>query len=317
MTFKESLESSFEQMMSYRSAVGYATATYRNSIPPFLRYCAKHYPEAACISRDMLDRWLSFYEYSINGQVAFISLIREYTKYRNFQGYPDFIPDDDYTIKRTPYTPYLFTDDELSGLFFTIDSYTGSTSGKRYMPEMILPVYSRLLYCCGLRPQEPPAIRCEDVDLVTGDVYIRQSKRHKDRHIIMSEDMLDLCRRYDMIAGKREWFFQKWDGRPYERSWYNQVWRRLIAKAEIQWRGTPRPYDLRHAFASRNIIRWINAGKNVMELMPYLSAYMGHSELVSTFYYIHLLPEHLRKSKAIDWELLSRVYGKGVPEDED
>ena len=133
----------------------------------------------------------------------------------------------------------------------------------------------------------------------------------------MSEDMLDLCRRYDMIAGKREWFFQKWDGRPYERSWYNHVWRRLIAKAEIQWRGTPRPYDLRHAFASRNIIRWINAGKNVMELMPYLSAYMGHSELVSTFYYIHLLPENLRKSKAIDWELLSRVYGKGVPEDED
>ena len=133
-------------MMSYRSAVGYATATYRNSIPPFLRYCAKHYPEAACISRDMLDRWLSFYEYSINGQAAFISLIREYTKYRNFQGYPDFIPDDDYTIKRTPYNPYLFTDDELSGLFFTIDSYTGSTSGKRFMPEMILPVYSRLLY---------------------------------------------------------------------------------------------------------------------------------------------------------------------------
>ena len=265
----------------------------------------------------MLDRWLSFYEYSINGQVTFISLIREYTKYRNFQGYPDFIPDDDYTIKRTPYNPYLFTDDELSGLFFTIDSYTGSTSGKRFMPEMILPVYSRLLYCCGLRPQEPPAIRCEDVDLVTGDVYIRQSKHHKDRHIIMSEDMLDLCRRYDMIAGKREWFFQKWDGRPYERSWYNHVWRRLIAKAEIQWRGTPRPYDLRHAFASRNIIRWINAGKNVMELMPYLSAYMGHSELVSTFYYIHLLPENLRKSKAIDWELLSRVYGKGVPEDED
>ena len=317
MTFIENLEGSFEQMMSYRTAVGYATGTYRSSVPSFLEFCEQHYPEAECISREMLDGWLSFYEYSNNSQAAFVSLVREFTRYRNFLGYPDFIPDEDYTIKRTAYNPYLFTDDELSGLFFTIDSYTGSTCGKRFMPEMVLPVYSRLLFCCGLRPQEPSAIKCEDVDLATGDVYIRQSKRHKDRHLIMSGDMIDLCRCYDAIAGKREWFFQKWDGAPYERSWYNQVWRRLIAKAEIQWRGNPRPYDLRHAFASRNIIRWINAGKDVMELMPYLSAYMGHSELTSTFYYIHLLPENLRKSKAVDWELLSSIYGKGVPEDED
>ena len=54
--------------------------------------------------------------------------------------------------------------------------------------QVVLPVYTRLLYCCGLRlrPQEPPAIRTRDVDLETGDVYIRQSKKHKDRHIIMS-----------------------------------------------------------------------------------------------------------------------------------
>ena len=317
MTFKEGLESSFEQMMSYRKAVGYATGTYRCSVPPFLEHCAQHYPEAKYISHEMLDSWLSFYEYSNNSQAAFISLVREFARYRNFLGYPDFIPDEDYTIKRTVYNPYLFTDDELSGLFFTIDSYTGSTRGKRFMPEMVLPVYSRLMFCCGLRPQEPPAIRCEDIDLTTGDVYVRKSKRHKDRHLIMSADMLDLCRRYDAIAGRREWFFQKWDGTPYERSWYNQVWRRLITKAGIHWRGTPRPYDLRHAFASRNIIRWINAGKDVMELMPYLSAYMGHSELTSTFYYIHLLPENLRQSKAVDWELLSSIYGKGVPENED
>lgn len=317
MTFKESLDSSFEQMMSYRIAVGYATSTYRSSVPPFLDYCAQHYPEAEHVSQEMLDGWFSFYGYSNNSQAAFISLVREFTRYRNFLGYPDYIPDEDYTLNRTAYDPYLFTDDELSGLFFTIDSYTGSTCGKRFMPEMVLPVYSRLLFCRGLHPQEPPAIRHGDVDLATGDIYIQKSKRHKDRHLIISADMLDLRRRYDEIAGKREWSFQKWDGRPYERTWYNQVWRRLITRAEIQWRGTPRPYDLRHAFASRNIIRWINAGRDVMELMPYLSAYMGYSDLASTFYYIHLLLENLRKSKAIDWELLSGIYGKGMLEDED
>ena len=54
-----------------------------------------------------------------------------------------------------------------------------------------------------------------------------------------------------------------------------------------------------------------------MELVPYLSAYMGHSELTSTLYYVHLLSEKLRKSKGIDWDMLARIYGEGVPENED
>ena len=133
----------------------------------------------------------------------------------------------------------------------------------------------------------------------------------------MSEDMRTLCQKYDSLFGKRQWFFQKWDGRPYETSWYNQIWRRLISGIGIAWRGTPRTYDLRHAFASRNIIRWVNVGRDVMVLLPYLSAYMGHSELTSTLYYVHLLPENLRKAAHIDWDYLSGVYRKGVSEDED
>lgn len=168
----------------------------------------------------------------------------------------------------------------------------------------------------GMRPQEPPALLCRDVNLSTGDVYIRQSKRHKDRHIIVSNDMLELCVRYDALAGDRHWFFQKWDGGPYTTSWYTQIWRRLWKTAVPTRRGIPRPYNLRHAFASRNIIRWVEAGKDAMELLPYLLAYMGHSELGSTLYYISMLPEKLRRSAKIDWEKLSAVYGEEDSEDE-
>lgn len=79
----------------------------------------------------------------------------------------------------------------------------------------------------------------------------------------------------------------------------------------IAWRGKPRPYDLGHAFASRNIIRWIDSGRDVMELLPYLSAYMGHAELTSTLYHVHLIPEKLRKAKGIDRDMLTRIYGEG------
>ena len=68
------------------------------------------------------------------------------------------------------------------------------------MPELILLVYSRLLYCYGMRQNEPIALLRTDVKLDSGDVYIRQSKCNKDRHILMSSDMLTLCRHYDKLA---------------------------------------------------------------------------------------------------------------------
>lgn len=53
------------------------------------------------------------------------------------------------------------------------------------------------------------------------------------------------------------------------------------------------------AFASRNIIRWIDEGKDVMSLMPFLSEYMGHSSLHHTLYYIHLIPDRLRNTSSM------------------
>ena len=56
-----------------------------------------------------------------------------------------------------------------------------------------------MMYCCGMRPQEVLNLKTIDVDLAFGDIYIRKTKSYRDRHIIMSSDMLDLCHRYIMI----------------------------------------------------------------------------------------------------------------------
>ena len=49
----------------------------------------------------------------------------------------------------------------------------------------------------------------------------------------------------------------------------------------------------RHNFATRTLMRWVSEGKDLGNLIPYLSTYMGHASFSSTFYYIHLLPEKL------------------------
>lgn len=54
--------------------------------------------------------------------------------------------------------------------------------------------------------------------------------------------------------------------------------------------GHPRLYDLRHTFATHRLYQWVKEGKDINACLAYLSEYMGHSNLESTAYYIHLLP---------------------------
>jgi hypothetical protein len=44
--------------------------------------------------------------------------------------------------------------------------------------------------------------------------------------------------------------------------------------------------------------------------LPVLRAYMGHAQISSTLYYVHLLPENLRRSPGVDWEKMNAI----VPE---
>ena len=307
MTLGDRLRSSLERMLEWRTSVGYANDTYRYTLSHFLDYLDERWPDEPLLTAEMVDGWLAHHRYASAGsQGSFVSCLREFARFLRFEGSGDFLPGPEYSPGREAYQPYLFTDAELLALFDALDSVVGRTCGKRHAPEMVVPVWSRLLYCCGMRPQEPPSLLRADVDLETGDVYIRQSKRHKDRHIMVSDDMRGLMGRYDALSARdRTMFFEDLDGRPYKTEWYEAVWRRAVAASGVDWRGKPRPYDLRHAFCSRNLVRWMDEGRDAMELLPALSAYVGHSELTSTLYYIHLLPERLRNSPGLDWASLS------------
>lgn len=55
-------------------------------------------------------------------------------------------------------------------------------------------------------------------------------------------------------------------------------------------------------------MRWIDEERDIMVLIPFLSAYMGHVSLEETLYYVHLLPERLKVSPGIDWDMLRDIY---------
>lgn len=189
------------------------------------------------------------------------------------------------------------------------DSLTNRKDYEASHPEIILPVVFRMELCCGMRPSEPLNLKVEDVNLKTGDVFIRKSKRGKSRHIVMSEDMKQLCVVYDGLAGKREWFFQYPNGGKIPTRWaqwnFTKAWNNTGLMTRLN---NPRPYDLRHNFATRTLMRWVDQGHDVMTLMPYLSTYMGHVNLEETLYYVHLLPERIKYSPGINWDMLNDIY---------
>ena len=310
MSFKQELTSAYYEMLEVKDSLGYRKSTYASFyILPFIEFCVETYPEAKEITKEMFDQWLLNKEFQTdNSRRLAIINIRHFTRYLNAVGKNAYVPSAEYNIRVQRYQPYIFTDNELLSFFGSIDRVVNKGGYEKYRPELILPVMFRLELCCGMRPSEPRNLKTEDVDLRTGDILIRKSKRGKDRHIIMSEDMRWLCNEYDRRAGKREWFFQAPSGEQIPWSWTRHNFDRAWRKSGLATRGNkPRQYDLRHSFATRTIMRWVDEGRNVMALMPYLSSYMGHVSLEETLYYIHLLPERLKTSPGIDWDMLKEI----------
>jgi len=97
------------------------------------------------------------------------------------------------------------------------------------------------------------------------------------------------------IHPERRYFFQspsvRGDGM-YSMEWIIPTFRKFLQTAGISGYGEIRPrlYDLRHTFATHRLYQWVKEGKDINACLAYLSEYMGHSNLESTAYYIHLLP---------------------------
>jgi integrase/recombinase XerD len=88
--------------------------------------------------------------------------------------------------------------------------------------------------------------------------------------------------------------------------------RRFLWQARISHGGRghgPRVHDLRHTFAVNNLRAWFTAGEDVNALLPVLQAYLGHSSISDTAYYLRLTAESYPHITA----RLQREYGGIAP----
>ena len=55
MTINDYLKDYLDKMMEFREAAGYATATYKITLMPFIDFCCSNYKDASVLTSDMLE----------------------------------------------------------------------------------------------------------------------------------------------------------------------------------------------------------------------------------------------------------------------
>lgn len=290
----------FEEFLKYKESHGHARKSYLRLLMQLDQYCAAQYPNITELTKDCVLGWIQKRPDeapdSFNRRTR---LIRQLGEYMTLMSVPAYILPRKFMAGKSDFTPYLFTDHELEMFFHTADHMNSSPQNP--FRAAVVPVIFRLIYTCGLRPGEGRCIKRSNINFQTGEILIEGTKKHKQRVVVMSDDMLKLCLQYDKkrsaLFPDSDWFFPAPNGEPYTNQWllkiFKNCWEKAHVEHSIQYVPNVRVYDLRHRFATAVIHKWTSEGKNVSAMLPYLRTYMGHEHFNETLYYIHLLPENL------------------------
>lgn len=280
----------------------------------FDAFCADEYPEETTLTQEMALNWALLRPGESVGNLDSRTIaMRQLAKYIRRRGHEAYILPEGFTGKRDKYTPHIYNKSELSALFHVMDHVEPRYQGFFY--PYIVPVIYRLIYTCGLRPIEALILNAADVNLQTGEILIREAKGNRDRIVVLSFDMLELCKKYYVKMRVHfphtEVFFPNCRGEAYSRVWLAKIFTKMWTKTGIKTIGTqPKLYNLRHTFATECLFRFINEGKDLNVWLHYLSAYMGHKDYDSTAYYMHLVAGYFpveRKGSDVFNEIIPEV----------
>ncbi len=225
------------------------------------------------------------------------SRVGEMLRFREFlnnQGYPSFLPPTKISPKRL-HVPYIFTRAEID----LILNYVSNLKPTNLSPMMhlSLPAIIKILYGSGLRISEVLALQVRDVDLDRGILHIKHGKNDRERLVPMSTSLTQVCRSYAAKALCKKKasspFFFKRNHERYNAD-FGDRFRQVLWEVGIPYYGKdrgPRLHDLRHTFVCHRLNKWVEENVDLNAMLPILSAYLGHCNLTSTYYYLRLTAE--------------------------
>lgn len=230
-----------------------------------------------------------------------IRILRVFLCHLTSKEIPVYIPR--YIKVPDTYIPYLFSDAEIQTIFTAADTIPHRKKSKH---AIVLPMVLRMLYSCGFRLEELLAIRIGDINFKRGLVLLKDTKNQKQRIVPLGDALTKMVYRYCLAIGIMEcsenYIFPGKDSTKHIsqrviQEWFETLLRDtgIFVRTEKRTRG-PCLHCFRHLFAVKSFAQSARDGRSVNNSIPYLSIYLGHSNLAETEKYLKfnsdIFPEH-------------------------
>lgn len=285
----------------------------------FDEYLSSALLEKQGLTEEIIAVWikeLSNRRSSIENEVV---VIRQFLRYLNTIGIKTYIP----VIPKVhdEYTPYIFSDDELSKIFELADNTIQKSPASDSYLAIELPVILRLLFSSGLRIGETLLLKKSDVDLEHGLLRMLNTKGDKHRLVPVTSEMNDILKKYCSVMAKlidTEWLFpsSKREGPISDRS-VKHRFEYILEECNIylenrkKFERGPCLHCFRHVFAFKSFAQNERNGRSTNNTIPFLSIYLGHVSLNETAKYLkfsnEMYPEAIADFGTYMEELLPEV----------
>ena len=277
-----------------KQALGYKYITEAEHLKRFDTFTLKKYNSANALTKEIVLDWCSKKSYEAqSNQCSRVSILRQFSIYLDSIGVMVYIMPKNYYPRVVQYIPYIYTADELRRFFAETEKcHYNCQCPYRHL---IMPIFFRLLYTCGLRVSEARLLKVGDVDLNTGILTINHSKKDNNRFVPMTNSLLKRFISYykivHLIAKPTDYFFPALGGKSMTIGNIYKNFRKFLWRAGISHGGRgcgPRVHDFRHTFCVHCLKKWSLAGKDLMVYLPILRTYLGHDSFKETAYYLRL-----------------------------
>ena len=290
------------ELIIQKQSMGYKYLSESGVLKRFDTFCATYYPDADILGKEMVFHWCKQrpgeHPSTLQGR---ITPIRELARYMVRNKIHAFVAPKGISPKVPRYIPYIYSDDELKRIF-------SQTDRCHYCVEVpyrhhVMPLFFRLLYCCGLRLSEARMIKVKDVDMEQGVITLTRAKLGKHRQIPLSaqlhERFISYYRNVHVCPEPEDWFFPGYKNKSMtasniEKNLRKFLWESGIShcgRAKPGQRGAPNVHSFRHTFSVHCLRKWIREGKDTQAYLSVLQAYLGHASFSDTAYYLHLTIE--------------------------
>lgn len=290
------------RFLAFKRAMGMGYRRAELVLNSFVRFVRDRYGDRPAPLDQAVTQWVT----RIEGRKAItvgneFGVVRQLCLFRRRSDPYGFVPDHAVApIKESVFVPYIFSRKEVLALVDAATRHEG-----RNMWGAMLRALTLILYCTGMRLGEAARLRLVDADLRTAVLTVQRSKG-RSRILPIRNDLVVELRQYlrqreEVLAASGAndplTLFIRRDGSALTLRAASDALRCLLRNLGLKppcGRLGPRPYEFRHAFAVHRLTAWAVEGVDVHAKLPWLSAYLGHQDVLGTEVYLKATPELLQ-----------------------